>query len=106
MKNDIASQLRDDDEDKSKFDKIGDNELKLMLKIGDPGPDFRYEGKEVDFEQFMIIMEKAGVYKPSNVDELSTYRGEFGGEFASLEQPPSQRSLGVSNDPGPYQGNW
>jgi len=30
--------------------KITDDELKLMLKVGDPGPDMRYNGKEVDLE--------------------------------------------------------
>ena len=35
-----------------------------MLKIGDPGPYERYEGKEVDFQQFMRIMELAGLVKP------------------------------------------
>ena len=77
-----------------------------MLKIGDPGPEMRYDGKDVDFEQFMTIMEKAGIYKPTNAEELSTYRGGEFGEFASLDQPPPQSSLGVSNEPGPYQGNW
>ena len=84
-----------------------------MLKLGDPGPDFRYEGKEVDFEQFMAIMEKAGIYKKTDADEFSTLKGDFGYDIVSLDRPPSQRSLGVSprslgvsNEPGPYQGNW
>ena len=29
---------------------ITDAELKLMLKIGDPGPNEKYGGKEVDFD--------------------------------------------------------
>ena len=35
-----------------------------MLKIGDPGPNELYGGQEVDFDQFMVIMQKAGLYKP------------------------------------------
>ena len=42
----------------------GDDALRLMLKFGDPAPNERYGGQEVDFEQFMVIMEKAGLYKP------------------------------------------
>ena len=37
-----------------------------MLKIGDPGPNEKYEGKEVDFDQFMHIMEMANLIKPEN----------------------------------------
>ena len=46
---------------------ITDEELKLMLKIGDPGPDEKYGGKDVDFLQFMHIMEIANLIKPENL---------------------------------------
>ena len=48
------------DEEIRKFQEIGDDALKLMLKLGDPGPNEKYEGKEVDFEQFMTLMERPG----------------------------------------------
>lgn len=44
VRQDIAKDKGDED-----IAKITDDELKLMLKIGDPGPHERYMGKEVDF---------------------------------------------------------
>ena len=94
---------------------ITDAELKLMLKIGDPGPEEKYEGKEVDFTQFMHIMEMAGLVEPefSGVDSKATPTGgKPDGEFAmgmvNAGGTAAQTNTvgGGTNEQGPYQGNW
>ena len=93
------------DEEIRKFQEIGDDALKLMLKLGDPGPNEKYEGKEVDFEQFMTLMEKAGIYKPDS-DGHSTIRSDDGALHSEIDDPRFKSSIVVSGDQGAYQGNW
>ena len=45
-------------------EKINDDEILLMLKIGDRNN--RYGGLEVDFQDFMYIMELANLFHTSN----------------------------------------
>ena len=47
---------------------VPDHEIQLMLKIGDRNN--RYGGEEVDFEDFMFIMQQTNLFSKKHDDSL------------------------------------